>query len=349
MKISDLEFHLVQIDRSDSEPPVRSLLVCLSTDFGDEGWGEAPLPWRVDELSARREALLPALSGRNVFDIEELLRLDAVDDRALASALEMASWDLIGRVVRQPLFNLFGGSYRQRIPLAARLPGGSAADAVRVAREMAEHGFHAQIVTATGNPNSDAALVRAVAEAAADRAEVRVDGAGRYDVDSARRLCSMIEDDDVRFLLDPLPGGNLEGIASLARLTSVPLAISQPVTRPKDVMAAARAGAGRFVVVDPARVAGLSNARKSAVVADAAGMSASLGGRPSVGVAVAATVQLAAACPCFASGNECSYHQLKDDVLADPLQIIDGLMAVPQTPGLGVRVDRAKLERYQAR
>ena len=77
-------------------------------------------------------------------------------------------------------------------------------------------------------------------------------------------------------------------------------------------------------------------------------MSASLGSRPSLGVAAAAMVHLAAATTCLSSGNECDYHQLQDDVLVTPLEIIDGMMAVPQTPGLGIQVDRAKLERYQA-
>ena len=122
MKIRDIDFHLVQMDRVDGGPPVRSLLVCLTSDAGEEGWGEAPLPWRLTELAPRRDALLPSLEGRSVFDVEELSALDAVDSPALASALEMAGWDLVGRVLGQPVCHLWGGCYRQRIPLVVRLP-----------------------------------------------------------------------------------------------------------------------------------------------------------------------------------------------------------------------------------
>ena len=55
----------------------------------------------------------------------------------------------------------------------------------------------------------------------------------------------------------------------------------------------------------------------------------------------------AAAVSAFSSGNEIASRQLRDTVLAEPLEIVDGMMAVPQSPGLGVAVDRAKVEKYQ--
>jgi glucarate dehydratase len=58
-------------------------------------------------------------------------------------------------------------------------------------------------------------------------------------------------------------------------------------------------------------------------------------------------LQLAASTPAFSSCNECAYHQLQDDLLTEPLEILDGMITVPQAPGLGVEVDRGKLERYQ--
>ena len=54
MKICDVELTLAEIPRNDGRPPVRSLLVCLVTDSGREGWGEAPLRWRADELQDRQ-------------------------------------------------------------------------------------------------------------------------------------------------------------------------------------------------------------------------------------------------------------------------------------------------------
>ena len=79
MKIRDVEFHIVRIGCGDGGSPARSVLACLTSDSGEEGWGEAALPWRLDELAARRDALLPSLEGRSIFEVEELVTLDAVD------------------------------------------------------------------------------------------------------------------------------------------------------------------------------------------------------------------------------------------------------------------------------
>jgi glucarate dehydratase len=101
------------------------------------------------------------------------------------------------------------------------------------------------------------------------------------------------------------------------------------------------------VVVDLGLVGGIAPARRAAAIAQAAGVSASLGGGPSVGLAAAAMLQLAASTPAFSGCNECAYHQLQDDVLVHPLEIVDGMITAPRAPGLGVEVDRSKVERYQ--
>jgi len=96
MKINDLEFSLVETCRVDTQQPVRSVLVRLTTDSGMEGWGEAAIGWRAGELAARRDAMLPLLVGRNVFDIEELHAAEPLGSAPLRCALEMAFWDLAG-------------------------------------------------------------------------------------------------------------------------------------------------------------------------------------------------------------------------------------------------------------
>ena len=181
MTISDLEFYLVDIQRAGARAAVRSMLVRLATDSGLEGWGESRVSWRDGELSARRDALLPVLAGRSVFDIEELLTLKVLQDPPLRCALEMASWDLVGRVAGQPLCHLFGGGYRQRIPLAVRLTGSSDSQLAQAGRELAVQGFHWQIVASVGRFETDLAIVRAVRESVGAHVQLRLDVAGNYD------------------------------------------------------------------------------------------------------------------------------------------------------------------------
>lgn len=347
MEINDLEFYLVEIGRNEPGRPVRSLLVRLLTDEGLEGWGESSLAWRAAELAPRRDALLPVLAGRSIFDIEELHVLEALANPQLRAAVEMAFWDLAGRAAGQPLCRLLGGEYRRRIPVAVRLADGTPRRMARVARTLAEHGFHAQIVASGGRIEDDVAALAAVREALGDRAELRLDAMARFDVETARDLCAALEYAGVRFVLDPLGTRELYPVASLGRQTGVPLAVGRAIGGPADVLALVRCGAARFVVVDPEQVGGIVPARKCAAVAEAGGVAAVLRGGPSLGIATAAMLHLAAATPAFENCNECAVDQLHDDVLAEPLEIGDGMIAVPQGPGLGVQLDRAKMERYQ--
>ena len=347
MILSDLELHLVQIGREEGQSPVRSVVVRLATDQGLEGWGEAQLPWRAEELAARRDALLSVLVGRSVFEIEDLLGLDALRPAPLRAALEIASWDLVGRIARQPLHRLLGGAYRLRIPLSVRLYGKSSSQVVQMARELSERGFHSQIITSSGDWSWDVETVAEVREAVGRRVELRFDAASGYDLPTARDLCLELEASSLRFMLDPLKSNALEEIAALGRQTDVSLAVRRAIERPADVLAMLRCGAAESAVVDLQLVGGLAPSRKCAAIAQAGGIYASLGGGPSLGIRVAAMLQIAAATPAFSSCNECSYVQLQDDLFSEPLEIIDGMIAVPQGPGLGVEIDRGKIERYQ--
>jgi len=345
--INELELFLVQIRRTESAEPVRSVLVRVTTDSGAEGWGEAGLPWRPEELAGRQELLLSALAGRSVFDTEELQTLELLDPPPLRSAVETACWDALARNVGRPLCHLWGGDYRRRIPLAVRLSGTTPQRIVRLARELVDQGFHTQVLGSTGQPEHDLAALRAVRQAGGDRLELRLDGAEAYDMETARDLCAELDDLGVELLIDPLATGELYPVTSLGRQTTVPLAVWRAIHGPADVLAAVRSGAAGFVVIDLGRVGGVLPSRKSGAVAEAGGVTALLAGPPSVGVATAVLLQLAAATPAFASLSEAGYHQLRDDVLAEPLETVDGMLAVPQGPGLGVEVDRGKVERYQ--
>lgn len=345
--IADLELFLVEIESVGQEPPVRSLLVRLLSNQGLEGWGETGSIWRPGELPGRRDALLPILAGRSVFEIEDLLSLPALRSAPLRCAVEMASWDLIGRAVQQPLCHLFGGGYRRRVPIAVRLTGASPGEIAYHARELDEQGFHSQIVGSSGSIEKDVEALLAIREVLPGRLGLRFDAAGQFDMETARELCREVESVGLQYLLDPLRTGDLDQVASLRRQTSVPLAVWRAIQSPTDVLAVVRCGAAAGAAIDLQRVGGILASRKCAAIAQAAGLGASLASGPSVGVGIAAMLHAAAASPAYSGCNECAHRHLRDDVLAESLDIYDGMLAVPEGPGLGVEVDREKIERYQ--
>lgn len=345
MTIVDVELSLIDADCLGPQQQVPSLLVRLSTPSGMEGWGEAQVPWRREELAARRHALISALAGRSVFDIEDLSSLGVLRLAPLRGAVETACWDLAGQITGQPLCHLLGGRYRQRVPLAVRLGGASPEEAAQLARELAEQGFHAQIIDSRGRLEEDLETVAAIRQFTRDRADLAFDGAALFDMDGARALCSGLETSGVQYVLDPLKTRDLEQLASLRRQTSVPLGVWRSVRNPADVLAAVRCGAATRVVIDLQLIGGLTAGRKCAAIAQAAGLDACLAGGSSLGIAMAATLQLAAALVPFSHCTLCAHQAGQDDLLVEPLKLVDGTLAVPQGPGLGIQVDRAKLEK----
>ncbi|HVU89739.1 MAG TPA: enolase C-terminal domain-like protein [Pirellulales bacterium] len=350
MKIADLDFYLLDPHTARHEPTnsaEHSLLLRLTTATGQEGWGEARVPWRASELAPRRERILPVLAGHTVADIEELLAIDAIVPSGLQAAVEMACWDLMARSARLPLYKMWGGEYRPRVPLGVRLPVAALERTVELSRDLAARGFYTQAITATGDVEDDVALVAAVRQAVPPRVQLRLDAAGRFAAVTARELCRRLERIGLQFIIDPLETG-MDGLPALVRQTTVPVAVSAPVRSPADVLALARCGVPLHVLVDIGVVGGLWPARKCAIVGAAAQLPVSLRGGAGLGVALAGVLHLAAATPNLGLAHECAAYQLHESVLRDPLVILDGTISVPQAPGLGVDVDRARAEAYQA-
>jgi L-alanine-DL-glutamate epimerase-like enolase superfamily enzyme len=343
MRIADLEFHLVEVPRTGNLPSVRSLLVCLSTDDGLEGWGEGAVTWRPSELSPRRDFLLPSLAGRSIFDVEELHTIEALASPPLRAAVEMACWDLVGKITGQPLCRLWGGEYRQRIPIAARLDGNLS---VRMARELSTHGYLTLVLGPSDDDHYDRFFLRQIRETVGDSVELRIDAAGTLLAESARDFCRDIERHRVQCLIDPVFSRGVRPIAALASQTNVPLGIRRALQSSRDLLEAIRLQAASHVVIDPEQLGGISAARACIQIGAAAGLTLTLGSRPSLGLATAAMLHLAAASPSLTAAHETSYHQLSGDVLAEPLIVTEGMMTVPQCPGLGIDVDRARVEKY---
>ncbi|MHB8900732.1 MAG: mandelate racemase/muconate lactonizing enzyme family protein [Thermoguttaceae bacterium] len=347
MTINDLELFLVERQSDTTDPSIRSLLIRLVTETGLVGWGEAVVPWRSSELHGRRNMLLPILTGRSVFDIEELVNQESLRPRPLQAAVEMACWDLVGRIAGLPLCCLFGGQYRGRIPLGVRLHGNTIEQVLQLSREMADQGFYWQTLSATGRMSNDESMVTALLDAVGDRVELRLDGRQSYNMEQAQELCHRLEDRSLVFFLDPISGGRMEEVAALRRQTNVTMAVARLVETPADMMAFIRGGVASSTIIDIQRVGGLVFARKCGTIAEAGGIGAALCAGHSLGIATAATLQLAAATPAYSGCLECTRHQPADELLVEPFSYVDGMICVPQGPGIGVKINRAAIERYQ--
>jgi L-alanine-DL-glutamate epimerase-like enolase superfamily enzyme len=219
--------------------------------------------------------------------------------------------------------------------------------AAQISRELADQGFHTQTIAACGQMEEDLQTVAAIREIVGNRIELRFDGQSRYEVDAACELAAEMELSDIQFLADPFRVHQWHSLASLGRQTSIPLAAWRPIHEPADALMALRTAGVPYLIVDLEQVGGILPARACAAVAAAGGVISILGSRPSVGIATAAMLHVAAATAAFSTANELSYQQLFDSMLTSSFDTVDGMIDVPQSIGLGVTIDRGKVEKFQ--
>ncbi|MCL2348784.1 MAG: mandelate racemase/muconate lactonizing enzyme family protein [Planctomycetaceae bacterium] len=382
MIISDLDFYPVEIPSSSSASGRRSLIVRLLSHSGHEGWGEANLhssrleiskaeygspasqggcarpkagthtgcgiAWRQDELSLRREYLLPFLFGRSVFDLEEMTRLEPLQSPPIRFAVEMACWDMIGRICKHPICRFLGGEYRHHIPITARLSGKDVDEIAYTSQEFAGRGYHWQSLPLSGRFDDDLHAVEQVVAVSQNRVDLRIDASGMYSHDDCLRFLSCCENSGITVFIDPLIDGTLHGISALQKQTNISLGVRQCIRSSQDVLEMAKLGNLNWLMLDPQQIGSVLEMKKCAAVAKAAGIRVSVSSLDSVGPLAAAMTQLAASLPALSHGNECFPLQLEESIFKETLETVDGLLRLSLGHGIGFAIDKTKLEKYVA-
>lgn len=361
MKITELRadkvfvpFHAPHLWASGRRPGTTRLIVQLRTDNGLVGYGETNCLWPFVE-PVLREGIAPLVVGEDPHQIETVYRKVEANGyyhhkRAMVAALagvELAMWDLIGKAAGQPLHQLWGGAFRQRVEAIAYLHVKPPNEMAREARDFAGRGFRTIKLKIGMDPDSDVAIVRAVREAVGPGIEVRADVNGSWTPGTARRQITKLEPFDLQYVEQPLVHDDLAGHRELRRWSRVPIALDESAFTLADVMNVVRAEAADVILLDAHEAGGWWVARKEAAIAEGAGLPVTLHSGSELGFSTAANVHLAAATPNLSLAIDSSYHELSDDIITTPHDYVDGSFLVPSGPGLGVDLDPAKLERYR--
>jgi muconate cycloisomerase len=338
------------------------LIVRLHTDAGLVGLGEVSCTpgWSgEDQVTAAHfiHAMIePRLVGQDPRAIE---RLTAVIRRAVAanpftkSAIEMALWDILGKAAGLPVYRLLGGPVRDAVPTKFSVSGQKPERAAEIAAWAVAQGFTAMKVKVGIDPDEDVARVRAVRDAVGPGVRLGVDANGgwapRIAIQTIRRLVEF----DIIFAEQPVPPVDVAWLADVRRNVSIPVMADESVYTLQDAMAVARAGAADVLSVYVGKGGGIGPARKIAAVAEAAGLTCTVGSNLELGVASAAMIHLAMATPGIGAEEfPCDIlgpFFYEADLLQDPLPINAGEARPHDKPGLGVELDERQLERYRVR
>jgi L-alanine-DL-glutamate epimerase-like enolase superfamily enzyme len=336
-------------------PRAETLLVRITTDDGYAGWGEAHSPPVPAVSKAIVEQLFaPQLIGQDPLAIEVLwdrlyasMRLRGHNTGFMLEALagvDIALWDLAGKLMGQPIYRLLGGPFRTAIPCyASGVPGTTPDERIEAARRQVALGF-TTVKLSIGRQSlaRDLELAEALAHALRGEADVLVDAHGCYDARTAVEAGRRLERAGVRWLEDPLPPEDLEGYAALCAALDLPVASGETECTRWQFHQKLRRRAADIILPDICRAGGISEGRKIALVADL--FNVPWCAHVSIGswIHLAAAVHLAAASPNFLLceyPNPLAHNPLGDPLFTRGLTRSGGAIHLPEGPGLGLTID----------
>ena len=360
-----------------SEPIGRYVLVRAVSDDGLSGWGEAPAlkDWGGEfgryygESPLIAEAVIdnylsPAVTGVEVGNVVEAhARMDgAVKGYPYAkAAVEMALFDLAARRNGQPVHMLLGGRVRNRIPVTHSIGLIDIAEAERECAQVVSEGIRTIKIKVGVDPDRDVEIVRRVRQAVGPGIALCVDANEGYRTPGeAVRIVRKMEPYDLIYVEQPVTG--IERAAQVARAIDPPVMLDESAWTARDALRIAEIGAADIVSLYTTKPGGLLKAMEVAAVCRAAGIVCNVNGSVETGVGNLANLQLAAAAPSVAlscvipvstpaeaQGGQLAGIYYLDDLIAEPMRLVDGAIELPDGIGMGIEIDGEKIEKYRVR
>jgi L-alanine-DL-glutamate epimerase-like enolase superfamily enzyme len=334
-----------------------STLVVIETDEGVTGIGESwglPDPQVATTLINR--LLAPCILGQNPLAIEHLW--ESMVDRVLngfhraflmeaISGIDIALWDIKGKILNLPVHQILGGPFRQRIKTyASPVPFMPPDAAAEKAREFVAKGFQAMKIKVGADQQRDIAVVAAVRDAVGANIMLVADANCGCTVPEAIQLGRRLTDYGVAWLEEPLPVQDRSGLARVREALDIAVVAGENEHTARGVLELLQHAAVDAVQINITRVGGITGALRIAHLAHAYGIPIAPHGVGSA-IGLAATLQYLASIPNFMIYE---YNQLlnplRDNLLAEPFGFEDGALLVPQEAGLGVTLAPNVLAKY---
>ena len=350
-KIEKVEAVLLSVPRNKGLSPAEVLLVQIHSSEGMSGIGSCQYEFRYGEAAAEALGLVrnyyaPLLLKENPFQIENILaKLDDFIPGHLASkaTVDIALYDLKGKILKVPVYDLLGGLARPSVQLLApQIPRSDPKIQAERAAKLVEQGFKALKLRAGGSDVSeDVNRVKEVRQAVGPSVEIRIDANEYYDPMSAASLIKKLEPFELAWVEDPLPGDDFEGFATLRSKVSVPLEYGQLGT-PLEMLRLIRMEAADCFKMKVVRGGGLLKCKKAAAIAETAGKFMVSGSGSDTDINFAAEVALNASTRHMAKALESTgawfIYPPESRLVRDPLVIKDGYAYPSDKPGLGVEL-----------
>jgi muconate cycloisomerase len=351
------------------------VIIKLYTDQGLIGLGEAPVlkDWGGDhgkyfgetpQTTAHiiNDILAPTLTDQDPCRFESI---HALMDKAVKgypyckAAIDAALYDVTGKALNVPSYQLLGGLFRERIPVAHSLGLMEIDKAVDEAQQAIAEGIKTIKLKGGVDQKRDVELVRQVRQGIGQDLNICVDANQGYPTPKAAvKIVKAMEEYGLLYMEQPVEG--IDRMAEVARRVDTPIMADESAWTPEDIIEIVQKKAADVISIYTTKPGGMFKAKKVAAVAEAAGLKCNVNGSVETGIGNAANVHLAASTgivtmgcvvPVSAPKEKAKrgiagvYYQ--DDIITEPFSFEDGSIIVSSKPGLGVELDEDKLKHYR--
>ena len=337
-------------------------LVIVRTDAGLEGFGSCYTSGGL--VAAAVELLWPLLRGQSAVEperVSETLRQATFwqgrggSIEHAISGIDIALWDLMGKACGQPVSRLLGGDYRRTIQPYGSILFDEPEPLQRTLAEVVGRGFWAIKLGWRPFGRRDRAfdelLMKTARRAVGDGVVIMVDAGGSeqfwpHGTNWARNTAAMLADYGVAWFEEPLPPDDLDGYVALTRVSPVPIAGGEVLTRRQSFRPWIERRAVDILQPDCTKNGGLSESRRIAWLAYDHNIQVVPHGW-NTAVGLAADLQFSAAMPVARYVEYLTPSPYIDELTTEPFRLDDnGLLTIPSRPGLGIEIDLDKLRRF---
>ncbi len=335
-----------------------AFLIQVETDEGVTGIGSCSGNGAILEAILTK-VLKPLLLGRDPCLITELwdriyvgagVRLFGSRGIGVValSGVDIALWDILGKVKNTPIHQLLSNSPRNKVELyaTALYPDQIGGD-VEKALSYAARGFRGVKIKLGFDLDSDLERVRAVRAAVGKEFPLMTDANMGYDLKVALRAIPLLRECGAGWLEEPLFVEDIDGHAELRSRSQVPIALGENLHTRFAFQEYLLRGAVDILQPDVARAGGISEVKEIGTLAEKHGLPLSLHTYGDA-VGLAASAHMAAALKnSTVMERDCTYNPLQTALLREPLKVQGGTLIPPQGPGLGIELDPDALAKYQ--
>ncbi|MCD6538738.1 galactonate dehydratase [Candidatus Bathyarchaeota archaeon] len=330
----------------------RWLFLKLKTDEGIIGYGEPILEGKARTVEMAVREFFEYLKGKDPRRIEHhwqamyrwsFYRGGPIIMSAI-SGIEQALWDILGKYLGQPIYQLLGGAVRDKIKLYAGVGGETPEECVENAEKRIKEGFKAikmapfdatRIIDTPRKIKDAVEKVAAVRDAVGDDIDIGIDCHGRLSPSMAILAAKALEPYHPMFLEEPCLPENVDAMVRVARSTSIPIATGERLFTRWGFREVLEKQAASILQPDLCHAGGIFECRKIAAMAEIY-YAAIAPHNPLGPIALAACLQLDACTPNFLIQEHAT---LGEGYLKRPFKIEDGYVRVPSEPGLGIELD----------